>query len=251
LKGAVVTYLIPHIAVLNQSNGTCTDTEIDQMVAAIQHQVTYQFRPWWGTNASLQHYADEASVPTAANVWTCRILDKSDVQGAGGYHEEGEGVPDLKVFAGDLKNFAASVSVGFSHEVLETLGDPLCNQSVQVGRGTFWAMEACDAVEDDRYAYEVIIPDGSSVLVSDFVTKQWFNMQDPPPYDYKRHLSEPLQLLPGGYIGEWTASTQRWSQRAYDSNAHPSHRIARRNARLGDGETSSIQAADYVVGQYV
>ena len=85
-----MTYLIPHIAVLNASNGACTD---------------------------------EAAVPTAANVWKCRILDKSDVQGAGGYHEETHGVPDLKVFAGDLKRFGASVSVAFSHEVLYLLHD--------------------------------------------------------------------------------------------------------------------------------
>jgi len=63
-----MTYLIPHIAVLNASDSTCTDGEIDAMIMAIQHQVTYQFRPWWGVNASIQRYADESAIPTAANV---------------------------------------------------------------------------------------------------------------------------------------------------------------------------------------
>lgn len=245
-----MTYLIPHIGVLNQSNGACTDEEVDQMVAAVQHQVTYQFRPWWGTNASIQRYADQSQIPVAQDVWTCLILDKSDVDGAGGYHEESTGVPDLKVFAGDLKKYGASISVAFSHEVLETLGDPLCNQSVQVGRDTFWSMEACDACEDDQYAYEVIIADGTSVLVSDFVTKQWFNPSDPPPYDYKRHIDSPLQLLTGGYIGEWSGKTQRWTQRMADQHAKPSHRIARRNARLGDGNPDKTVYPESVIAQY-
>jgi hypothetical protein len=243
-----VTYLIPHIAVLNQSNNACTDTEIDQMIAAIQHQVSYHFRPWWGPNASIQRYATETAVPTAANVWICRILDKSDLEGAGGYHEETRGVPDLKVFAGDLKSFGGSVSVAFSHEVLEALGDPLCNQSVQVARGIFWAMEACDAVEHDQYAYE--IPVGTTmVTVSDFVTRQWWNAGDPPPYDYKRHLSQPLQLLPGGYIGEWNATTQKWTQRVADRTAPESHRIALRNARLGDADVREFTHAERIEGQ--
>jgi hypothetical protein len=242
-----MTYLIPHIAVLNQSTA-CTDDEIDAMVLGVQHQVTYHFRPWWGTNASIQRYVSEAAVPTAANVWKCRILDKSDLQNAGGYHEETHGVPDLKVFAGDLKQLGASVSVAFSHEVLEALGDPLVNQSVQVARGIFWAMEACDAVEADEYGYEIPVA-GSTVKVSDFVTRQWWNANDPAPYDYMRHLSRPLQLLPGGYIGEWNATTQKWTQRVADSTAPASHRIALRNARLGDAEVDRFGHAERVEGQ--
>jgi hypothetical protein len=243
-----MTYLIPHIAVLNASDSTCTDGEIDAMIMAIQHQVTYQFRPWWGVNASIQRYADESAIPTAANVWTCRILNQSDVHGAGGYHEETHGVPDLKVFAGDLNRLGASVSVAFSHEVLEALGDPLGNQSVQVGRGIFWAMEACDAVEADQFGYDIPVGD-TNITVSDFVTRQWWNVGDPPPYDYKRHLTRPLQLLAGGYIGEWSASTQRWTQRVADETAPASRRIALRNARLGDADTERYGPAERIEGQ--
>ena len=242
-----MTYLIPHIAVLNQSTA-CTDAELDAMILAVQHQVTYHFRPWWGTNASIQRYTDESAIPTAANVWKCRIMDKSDLEDAGGYHEETHGVPDLKVFAGDLKQLGASVSVAFSHEVLEALGDPLVNQSVQVGRGIFWAMEACDAVEADGYGYEIPVGD-TEVTVSDFVTRQWWNAGDPAPYDYRRHLTAPLQLLPGGYIGEWSATTQRWTQRVADSTAPESHRIALRNARLGDADVRGYGHAERVEGQ--
>jgi hypothetical protein len=242
-----MTYLIPHIAVLNESTA-CTDTELDAMILAIQHQVTYHFRPWWGTNASIQRYTNEGAVPTAANVWKCRIMDRSDLKDAGGYHEETHGVPDLKVFAGDLTRLGASVSVAFSHEVLEALGDPLVNQSVQVGRGTFWAMEACDAVEADRYGYEIPVGD-TRVTVSDFVTRQWWNAGDPAPYDYMRHLTAPLELLPGGYIGEWNATTQRWTQRVADSTAPESHRIALRNARLGDADTKAYGPAERIEGQ--
>jgi hypothetical protein len=244
-----MTYLIPHIAVLNASDSTCTDAEIDAMIAAIEHQVTYQFRPWWGTNASIQRYASEDAIPTAANVWTCRIMNTSDVEGAGGYHEETHGVPDLKVFAGDLNRLGASVSVAFSHEVLEALGDPLVNESVQVARGIFWAMEACDAVEADQFAYGIPVGD-TDVMVSDFVTRQWWNANDPPPYDFKRHLTRPLELLTGGYIGEWNATTQRWTQRVGDKTAPISHRIALRNARLGDADTEDYGPAERIEGQF-
>ena len=243
-----MTYLIPHIAVLNESNGMCTDDEIDAMVAAIQHQVTYHFRPWWGTNATMQRYADTNAVPDSENVWTCHIMDKSDLQGAGGYHAETHGVPDLKVFAGDLKRLGDSVSVAFSHEVLEALGDPLVNESVQVARGIFWAMEACDAVEADQFGYDIPVG-GTNVTVSDFVTRQWWNANDPAPYDYMRHLTRPLQLLSGGYIGEWNATTQRWTQRVADKTAPESHRIALRNARLGDADVADYGPAERVEGQ--
>jgi hypothetical protein len=140
--------------------------------------------------------------------------------------------------------------VAFSHEVLEALGDPLCNQSVQVASGTFWAMEACDAVEADQFGYDIPVRD-TTVTVSDFVTRQWWNAGDPPPYDYKRHLASPLELLPGGYIGEWNATTRKWTQRVADKTAPVSHRIALRNARLGDANVEDFGPADRVEGQLV
>jgi len=79
-------------------------------------------------------------------------------------------------------------------------------------------MEACDAVEADRYGYDIPVGD-ATVTVSDFVTRQWWNAGDPAPYDYMRHLTAPLQLLPGGYIGEWNATTQKWTQRVADPTA--------------------------------
>jgi hypothetical protein len=142
------------------------------------------------------------------------------------------------------------VSVAFSHEVLEALGDPLVNQSVQVARGIFWAVEACDAVEADQFGYDIPVGD-TNVTVSDFVTKQWWNANDPPPYDFKRHLTRPLQLLQGGYIGEWTATTQRWTQRVADKSAPESHRIALRNARLGNATTATFWHAERIEGQLI
>ena len=107
-------------------------------------------------------------------------------------------------------------------------------------------MEACDAVEADQFAYEVTIADGTNVMVSDFVTRQWWNAADPPPYDYKRHISRPMQLLAGGYIGEWNATTQKWTQRIADKTAPESHRLALRNARLGDGNAAKSGYAERV-----
>ena len=35
--------------------------------------------------------------------------------------------------------------------------------------GVFWTAEVCDAVEDDKYGYEI-----GGILVADFVTPNWF-----------------------------------------------------------------------------
>jgi hypothetical protein len=119
---------------------------------------------------------------------------------------------------------------------------------VLVARDIFWALEACDAVEADQFGYDIPVG-GTNITVSDFVTRQWWNANDPPPYDFKRHLARPLQLLQGGYIGEWNAATQRWSQRVADETAPQSHRIALRNARLGDATQPKFPPAERIEGQ--
>lgn len=222
-----MTYSVPHIAVINKSTVVSAD-ELAAMVVAVQRQVQYHFHPHWNRNATM---AVADAVPVGNLVWPCYILDHTDQAGALGYHDDLNGVPILKVFAADDQKYGVSISVDLSHEVLETLTDPLCNQAAQVGNSTFWAQEVCDACEDDRYAYPVTLGSAAPVMVSDFVLPAWFT-GDPGPYSYRGNIKQPFQLLPGGYIGEWTPQ-RGWSQRVADEAAKTSHRIAERAERNG------------------
>jgi len=61
-----------------------------------------------------------------------------------------------------------------SHEILEDEGNPDCNLFAQDRQGQMHALERCDAVETQ--SYEVSLPSGQSVSVSNFLLPAW---QDP------------------------------------------------------------------------
>ncbi len=91
-----------------------------------------------------------------------------------------------------------------SHELLEMLIDPDINLTAFVQptptEGKLYAYEVCDACEADEYGYTI-----GTVLVSDFVYPAWFELlptsTGTKQYDYRNKISQPFQLLPGGYIG--------------------------------------------------
>jgi hypothetical protein len=196
----------PLIAVQNLST-SITDDEIAPIVAAAQKAVDEDFEPAWGASARLRHIPSGQAPPSAA--WWISFFDDSDVANALGYHDvTDEDQPLGKVFVATAKQYGAAISVDFTHELFEMLADPFCMLDVQIdNRGTRYAHEVCDAVEADALGYDV---DG--VVISDFVTPEWFAPRFDGPYDFKEHTSEALQLLPGGYIGVWTPA-RGWSQR--------------------------------------
>jgi hypothetical protein len=136
------------------------------------------------------------------------ILDDSDQAGALGYHTlDTKKHPLGFVFAKSDQDAGLSWTVTASHELLEMLGDPYANLSVQIrDDGTAVAYETADAVEADNLGYTI-----GSTLVSDFVLPSWFIAGSPGPWDLKGHCTGPLQLLPGGYIGVWVPG-KGWTQ---------------------------------------
>jgi hypothetical protein len=223
-------WVLPHIIVTRET-GTITDQDAIDWCAAVQRQVSAHFRPSWGENASVLFYPDGHVLPVGPHVWRCHLMAHSDVQGAGGYHDDESGNPVLKVFVDDLIGYGAHPSVAFSHEVLEAVADPHCCRAAQVGAETFWALEVCDACEADEFAYPITLPgSGRQVMVSDFVTEAWFT-GDPGPYDYMGHIQQAGVLLSGGYIGEWTPQ-KGWTQKVAQTGTAPeSRRIPARALR--------------------
>ena len=224
------------ISVINEST-VLADADVTPVVIALQQQVTNDFRPIWGTDAELKMIPQGTQPPTGT--WWLVILDDSDQAGALGYHDlTPDGMPIGKVFAGSDLKAGTSWSVTASHELLEMLADPNINLTVFVQNqdttGTLYAYEVCDACEDDSLGYQI-----NGILMSDFVYPAWFESfrtQGSTQFDRQNKIQNPLQLLPGGYIGVFSVSEgSGWQQQTAERNPtnlrHRGHVGSRRERR--------------------
>jgi hypothetical protein len=224
------------ISVINEST-VLTDSDVTPVVAALQQQVTNDFRPIWGTDAELKLVPQ--GTPAPAGTWALVILDDSDQAGALGYHDlTPDGLPLGKVFAASDLKAGTSWSVTASHELLEMLADPNINLTVFVQNanttGTLYAYEVCDACEDDSFGYQI-----DSVLVSDFVYPAWFEnfrAQGSTQFDRLNKIQNPLELLTGGYIGvfsvtDGTGWQQQTAEKVPTNLRHRGHVGSRRERR--------------------
>ena len=195
----------PHLVVINEST-VITNDQLAPIIAAAQKQVDQDFQPAWGIGVHIEGIVD-TFVP---NRWAIVIADTSDEANALGYHDlTPDDLPLGKVFAKTDQLYGALVSVTFTHELLEMLGDPYINLDAQPlwNRAKRYAYEVCDAVEADDLAYDI---DG--VKVSDFVLPEWFIPTSNGPWAHNTKLSAPLELAPGGYISVWEPATG-WTQK--------------------------------------
>ena len=208
------------IAVVNQST-VVHDADVQAMVAALQTQVTRDFAPAWGIEASVG-FIPKNQTPTQVQ-WVLAILDNADQAGALGYHDlTPAGLPLGKVFAKTTIADGAQVSVTVSHELLEMLADPDINLAAEYDDASgrvrrFYAYEVADPCEADQFGYMI-----NSVLVSDFVFPAWFeswHKAGSAQFDQQKKISAPFQLLPGGYIGVLNLNGRAgWGQLTADNN---------------------------------
>ncbi|MBS1850955.1 MAG: hypothetical protein JST79_08585 [Acidobacteria bacterium] len=201
------------IAVINAST-VLAESEIPPVVAALQQQVTHDFRPAWGIDAELT-LVPAGSEP-ARGAWWLSLLDDSDQAGALGYHDLTlDGQPLGKVFAATDLKYGDAWSVTASHELLEMLADPNINRTVfcqkAPGAGTLYAYEVADACQADAFGYKI-----GDVLVSDFVFPAWFEdfrAEGSTQFDRENHIHKPFGLLEGGYIGAYEVNSgSGWHQ---------------------------------------
>ena len=230
------------ISVINSST-LIQDSEIKVAMEALQSQVTNDFAPVWGVDAQLT-LVPQGENPKP-NTWWLVILDTSDQAGALGYHDlTQEGLPLGKVFAQSDLDAGTSWTVTASHELLEMLVDPDINLTVFVQpsatAGTLYAYEVCDACEADGYGYTI-----GKTLVSDFVYPAWFESFRTPhstKFDRQGKITQPFQLLSGGYIGVFDVSySTGWHQLTaqgdgHDYNARPRIGSRRERRRTPKGE---------------
>jgi hypothetical protein len=235
------------VGIVNHST-VVSSADVMPAAAALQLQVIRDFQPHWNAGAALvvldatpSGPASDLSGPEVVSelppgAWLLTIADDSDQAGALGYHEiDPSATPIGFVFAKSDQQAGLSWTVTASHELLEMLGDPFANQSVQIANdGTAVAYESADAVEADDLGYEI---DG--VLVSDFMLPRWFVDGSPGPWDFQGHCTGPLQILPGGYMPVWRPG-QGWTQvfASQDTPRHtagPRFRLRRDGYALPDG----------------
>jgi hypothetical protein len=205
------------ISVINEST-VLADADVVPVIAALQKQVTNDFRPVWGVDAQLS-ILTKGSQPPAGNWWLV-LLDDSDQANALGYHDlTTEGLPIGKVFAASDLKAGTSWTVTASHELLEMLGDPNINLTVFVQSsntaGMLYAYEVCDACEDDSLGYQI-----DNVLLSDFVYPSWFESfraEGSTQFDRMSKMQNPFQLLVNGYIGTFNVNSgSGWIQQTGD-----------------------------------
>lgn len=189
------------IYVYNESS-VVTDADAKLWCAAVELQIKRDAAPAWGKAAKKVTLKAPGKAP--ANSWVVVILDDADQAGALGYHSVDEkGRVYGRVFAKTAKEYGYSASQTFSHEVLETWGDPGVDQSAKNPKAQ-WStpVELCDAVEGDEYIV-------NQVVVSNFLYPAWFGRKNgkivpPIRYDHLGTAPAPFTLASNGYmVREW------------------------------------------------
>ena len=195
------------------------DSEVQSALPAFQRQC-WHVKSWWGAFATLV-FTD--SPP--AESWQIVVLDDSDQAGALGYHDfTPGGRPISKIFANTDKKYGYNWTVTFSHELCEMLCDPWISAAYQTDNDKFYALEVGDPVEADEFGYAIKITGYPSITVSDFAIPNWFIPGAPGPYDYRKHCTQPLQVLVGGYAqyysgGGWHQVNAQGAEMALEDSA--------------------------------
>jgi hypothetical protein len=217
------------LAVINESTAM-QDAAVQAMIPAFNQQWNQDLQSIWGVDQGTFTFVPQGQAP-AAGTWWVVFLDNSDQAGALAYHDlTNEGLPISKVFVATILSDKASVSVGATHEICEMAVDPWLNSAYQDPQGTFWAGEVCDPVEDAQYGYEI-----GGVLVTDFVTPNWFAHQHAQSQiDFKGHATRAFAVLTGGYAQKfdpkkgWVQVTGAKAQHSLRATAATGSRRERR-----------------------
>lgn len=228
----------PRVALVDHT-GTYGVAELMRVAEALQVQVMRDFAlppPYgWGLPAAVR--AAHLALP---HEWVLGLFADADQPGALGYHDETPtGMPLAKVFP--FVDSSAPWSSIASHELLEMLADPLVCRAAQAADGRFFALEVCDAVEEDLY-------DVDGVRVSDFVLPAYF---EPPrstsglKLDHLGLIKSPYELRPGGY-NQWYSPGDGWQMVQADRRSAyrgaVTGRAARRRAAYYEADPSPLKS---------
>lgn len=224
------------ISVINQSNGTVSNAEIQTVIRAINRQLKEDFKPYWSLDATLRLEGRSGTAPEKQNPIDMRgdaviyLWDKSDIPNAIGYHDiNNRGIPFGFVFLDVAVELEEPWSVTLSHEALEILGDPEVNLLVagphpnpDESRDVFHWYEMSDAVQSETYEID-------GVEVSNFILPLYFTGGD--EFDGRNDFLgtinddgstlKSFEVNPGGYSGFFDPLTGQ-----HDTYARPEDKKA-------------------------
>ena len=194
------------VYIVNAST-TVTDAQIANAVPAFQQALDTAFSPAYGSDPTIVQVPTGQAAPFGG--WTITIQDQVDSCWCYGYHDVAAGVPVAYV------ETDGQWTITFTHELFEMLADPYVDRVAgprfsNQPATKLYTYEVCDPVEDNRYAWTLPGADGSPVLISDFVTDNWFSAQGGAPLDYMGHVHHAGVVLPGGYI--WILKNGTWRE---------------------------------------
>jgi hypothetical protein len=208
--------LTDHIALVSLTSEV-PERDLLQAGAAVQKQLTRDFTPIWGLPATLDTFADLASVPSDYHPVVV-FGDPDDLVGqldvAIGPEIAAQLIDDferdrmagLHLNAFTRQPFALvqasdAWSVTISHEVLEMIADPYGNRLIA-------ASHPLDPAERVKYLLEVCDPcqnvwyPVNGVPVSDFYTPRYFDPVglEGGRYSFTGQITRPLEILDDGYL---------------------------------------------------
>jgi len=201
--------LTRHVALVSEES-SITMRELAAVAAALQKQATRDLGPIWTLEATVTAYGRLEDLPL--DYWPVVVMDDIRNPGAAGYHEDKNGQP----FA--LVQYSRGWTLTASHEICEMLVDPfgrrlVAGQSPVAGQGRVrFLVEVCDPSEAEANAYRI-----NGIVVSDFYTPHFF---DPTRsagvrYSFTNAITEPKQVLKGGYLSWLDSNTGTWWQRSW------------------------------------
>jgi hypothetical protein len=201
--------LLRQVALVSETSSIST-SDLTRVSAALQKQATRDFSPIWEVQATVDVFQKLEDVPLG--YWPVIIQDDIGEPGALGIHLDKDNQPFALVSATDSWPLTAS------HETLEMLADPFGNRVVagdspkpDQGRVEF-LVEVCDPSEAAQFGYTL-----NGVTLSDFYTPAYFDpvQADGVRYSFTGAISEPRQVLQGGYLSWHDPVSDHWWQEVY------------------------------------
>src|SRR5438132_8523896 len=195
--------------------------DLMKISAALQKQASRDLAPIWDVSATVDAFAKLEDVPLG--YWPMIVMDDIGMNAAG-VHEDKDGQPFALISAStelDVWSLTAS------HETLEMLVDPygdrlIAGDSPKEGQGRVsFLVEVSDPSEAAEFAYSA-----NGILVSDFYTPRFFDPLVSPGvrYSFTGAITEPRQVLAGGYLSWVDSTTGHWWQETWFGGAAPAFR---------------------------
>jgi hypothetical protein len=186
------------------------------VAAALQKQVQRDFAPIWNVQATVSPFAHLADVPVGT--WPVIIVASLPDPSVGGFHTTQFGQPLA------LVRFGNGWPLTASHETLELLADPSGNRVTpgdspqEDGGRVEFVVEVCDPCEAPQFGYKV-----NGIALSDFYTPHYFDPVQAPGvrYDITGAITEPRQVLRGGYLSWVDPESQEVFQERFFSGSEP------------------------------